>query len=88
MNAPDSTGRGFKNLVMKVLQEYQIPFTACIGRSIDGAPNMRGQYKGFQRLLALENPNLVHVWCYAHVLNLVMAESTNASIACIPLFGL
>ncbi|KAL4142015.1 hypothetical protein QTP88_004547 [Uroleucon formosanum] len=48
----------------------------CIGSSTDGASNMRGQYNGFSSWLSKESPEQVHVWCYAHVLKLVMIDTT------------
>ena len=60
----------------------------CIGSSTDCAANMQGQYKGFSACLTRESPQLIHVWCYAHVLNLVLAETTSAVIAGASLFTL
>lgn len=55
----------------------------CIGTSTDGVANMQGTYKGFSAWLSK-----VHVWCYAHVLNLVMAETTSVVTAAPSLFTL
>lgn len=53
-----------------------------------GASNMQGQYKGFSSLMTAQSPTHVHVWCYAHVLNLVLCETTQAVIESGSLFGL
>lgn len=50
------------------------------GNSFDGAANIQGQYNGFSTLLSSQSPNKVHVWCYAHVLNLVMGDTTGVVI--------
>ncbi|KAI2665801.1 Zinc finger MYM-type protein 1 [Labeo rohita] len=39
-----------------------------------------GQYKGFSTQMSKVSPNQVHVWCYAHVLNLVLADTTQTVI--------
>jgi len=49
---------------------------------------MQGQYKGFSTLLSAESPNQVHIWCYAHVLNLVLGDTTGVVIASASLFSL
>ena len=60
----------------------------CIANATDGASNMQGQYKGFPALMTSQSPNYVHVWCYAHVLNLVLAETTQTNIESGSLFHL
>lgn len=49
---------------------------------------MKGRYKGFSALMTSQSPTHVHVWCYAHVLNLVLAETTQNVIECGTLFNL
>ncbi|XP_063077402.1 uncharacterized protein LOC134467457 [Engraulis encrasicolus] len=49
---------------------------------------MQGTYKGFSALLSEEAPNQIHVWCYAHVLNLVLADTTGSVIQSATLFNL
>ncbi|KAF0748187.1 RNA-directed DNA polymerase from mobile element jockey [Aphis craccivora] len=60
----------------------------CIGSSTNGASNMIGQYNGFSKWLEKESPKQLHVWCYAHCLNLVIIEATGVSTPAISLFGL
>jgi len=49
---------------------------------------MQGQYRGFSALLASHSPNHVHVWCYSHVLNLVLSDTTHIVIESGSLFDL
>lgn len=49
---------------------------------------MQGTYKGFSAFLSEEAPNKIHVWCYAHVLNLVLADTTGGVIESATLFTL
>lgn len=84
----DATGRGFKDLVCDIFEKSRIDIIKCIGRSTDGAANMSGEYNGFRAWLQQEVPWSVYIWCYAHLLNLVLVETTNSKLACSSLFSL
>lgn len=49
---------------------------------------MQAQYRGFCTLLSSKAPNQVHVLCYVHVLNLVLAETTEMAISSLSFFSL
>jgi hypothetical protein len=83
-----STGKDMFSLVDSVLKSSNIDITKCIGNSTDGAANMQGQYNGFSSWLSKECPGQIHVWCYAHVLNLVLGDTTKAVIQSASLFSL
>ncbi|CAH2326702.1 zinc finger MYM-type 1-like [Pelobates cultripes] len=83
-----STGKNLFKLVMEVLKSYKLEITKCIGSSTDGAANMQGQYNGFSSWLSTESPEQVHIWCYAHILNLVLADTTKVVVASASLFSL
>lgn len=70
----------FVNLISDVLDHLKLNKDMCIGNATDGASNMQGQYKGFSALMASQSPSHVHVWCYAHVLNLVLSDTTQTVI--------
>lgn len=76
-----SSGEDFQKLLKQTLDSCKMDVKNCIGNSTDG-----GKYKGFSACLSKESPNHVHVWCYAHVLNL--AETTGVVIEAASLFGL
>lgn len=42
----------------------------------------------FSALLTAVSPNQVHIWCYSHVLNLVLTETTGVVVATESLFSL
>ena len=69
-----STGQYFAQLVNGVLVAMDLDVKQCIGNSTDGASNMQGQYKGFSALLSEKCPTQIHVWCYSHILNLVLTD--------------
>ena len=83
-----STGKDMFSLVDSVLKSCNIDITKCIGNSTDGAANMQGQYNGFSAWLSKESPGQIHVWCYAHVLNLVLGDTTKAVIESASFFSL
>ena len=49
-----------------------------VGSAADGAANMQGQYNGFMVYLTNASPEQIKVWCSAHVLNLVIQDSTSS----------
>ncbi|XP_025200592.1 uncharacterized protein LOC112598380 [Melanaphis sacchari] len=81
-------GKNLCDIVCKALNNLNLDVKNCIGSSTDGASNMRGQYNGFSLWLNKESPEQVHVWCYAHVLNLVMIDTTQVCNESTTLFGL
>jgi len=64
-----------------------LDLSKCIGDATDGASNRQGQYKGFSTQMSKVAPNQVHVWCYAHVLNLFLADTTQTVIESGSLFA-
>lgn len=49
---------------------------------------MQGQYQGFSKFLSDASPGQIHVWCHAHLLNLVMIDGTSNTMECTSFFGL
>lgn len=88
IDCESSTGQYFVELVKQTLEKMDIDIKKCIGNATDGAANMQGQYKGFSALLTGASPNQVHIWCYSHVLNLVLADTTGVVVASESLFSL
>ncbi|KAK0148975.1 Zinc finger MYM-type protein 1 [Merluccius polli] len=83
-----TTGQYFVQMLVDVMEKYKLEISNCISNATDGASNMQGQYRGFATLLSSKAPNQVHVWCYAHVLNLVLTDRTAVSISSGSLFSL
>jgi len=48
---------------------------------------MREEYNGFKAWMEKETSHQVHVWCYAHGLNLVMIDITKVNVLSVSLFG-
>ncbi|XP_069493780.1 zinc finger MYM-type protein 1-like isoform X1 [Ambystoma mexicanum] len=87
-NCTLSTGKVLFELVQSVIKDNGLDLGKHIGNSTNGASNMQGQYNGLTSWLNKESPCQIHVWCYVHVLNLVLVEGTQASNESTSLFGL
>jgi hypothetical protein len=83
-----SKGIDFVDLVLKVFHSLNIKPNNCVGNATDGAANMQGQYNGFSAKLSDVAAKQIHVWCYAHVLNLVIGNITLKVLQSITLFGI
>lgn len=83
-----STGEAFVELLLNVLKTANIDILNCVGNSTDGAANMQGQYRGFSAKLSETGATQLHIWCYAHVLNLVICDVTENKVEALSLFGL
>lgn len=88
IDCESSTGQYFVDLVKQTLEKMDIDIKQCVGNATDGAANMQGQYRGFSASLTGESPNQVHIWCYSHVLNLVLTDTTGVVVASESLFSL
>ncbi|KAF0697077.1 zinc finger MYM-type protein 1-like, partial [Aphis craccivora] len=83
-----SKGIDFINLLLNTLIQMGINPKNCVGNSTDGAANMQGVYNGFSKKLNANTLTQTHIWCYAHVLNLVICDVTNKILQGLSLFGL
>ena len=88
VKAESATVEGVFNLLKANLNRLSIDIQNCIGDSFDGAANMSGQYRGVQARISEVVDNHVHVWCYAHTLNLVLGDTTSSTAPSMSLFSL
>jgi len=88
VNCEKSTGKYLTELLKNTLDKLGIDICMCVGNSTDGAANMQGPYKVFSAFLSEQSPTQIHVWCYAHVLYLVLADTTGGVIESASLFSL
>lgn len=87
-NVISSSGQGLFNLLKSTLNSMNISLDNCVADAFDGTANMNGQYSGVQAKLKEVFPRHIHTWCYAHVLNLVLQQTTSCSVTVISFFGL
>lgn len=83
-----TTGLALLQIVEAHLLKYKIDIGMCVASATDGASNMRGEFRGFQAHLENRAGGQVSVWCYSHVLNLVMTELCKGNLIVIELFDL
>lgn len=88
INCIDSSGKGIFELLKKVLHDNNLNIENCIANTTDGAASMQGQYNGFSTWLGKASPGQMHVWCYSHVLNLVISDVTKTPISAATMFSL
>jgi len=83
-----SKGIDMVELILKVFNSLKLDPKKCVGNATDGAANMQGEYRGFSAQLSNVANKQIHIWCYAHVLNLVIGDVTNKILQSINLFGI
>lgn len=84
----DSSGKALYDLIKQNFETCGISMSKIVGCSFDGAANMRGAYNGLQAHMSSDNPDLVYTHCMAHVLNLVISDSSENSLLTENLYGL
>ena len=65
----------FFELLDKTLKKLGIDIKYCLSDSTDGASAYHGEYNGLQKKISYAADFHIHIWCYSHVLNLVVTES-------------
>ncbi|XP_060836128.1 uncharacterized protein LOC132918716 [Rhopalosiphum padi] len=88
VESTSGTGEALYNIVKKELDTLNIPLTKLIGESFDGAANMSGSYNGLQAHLKTVAPESIYTHCHAHVLNLIVTDSTSCCKSAQDLFNL
>ena len=83
----DSTAEGLFNTLQEILKKSTLTINNAVGQSYDGASVMTGQYRGVKTLVQQANPQCLFIWTFDHVLNLVIMEACQSSIASKSLFG-
>jgi len=83
-----TSGNSLFETLKDTLAELDLPLNNCVANAFDGAANMSGQYNGVTAKLSEVIANHVHTWCYAHVLNLVLSDTTQCLTPCMSFFNL
>ena len=86
--AMSTTAEDLFGVIFSTLQSKNVSFEKLIAQSYDGASNMSGCYGGLQALIKDQiDPNILYIHCYAHTLNLVLADSAAIAVEVVTLFG-
>ena len=68
----DTRAASLKAALDGMFLEHGLSMSKLRGQGYDGASNMRGQFRGLQRLILDENPYAFYIHCFAHQLQLVV----------------
>lgn len=79
-NVISSSGRGLFDLLKSTLDSMNISLNKCVADAFDSAANMNGPLQGVKAKLKEVLPKHIYTWCYAHVLNLVLQQTTSCSV--------
>lgn len=82
----DSSGIALYNLLENMFMSMGISMKNIVACAFDGAANMKSIYNGLQSHLKNSNPNIIYTHCMAHVLNLVICDSTKTCLEAENLF--
>lgn len=74
-----TTGAAISAMIFKALENHGLEKEKLIALTTDGAGNMTGRIKGAATLVKEQVPNLQHVHCLAHVLNLSIVSACKNS---------
>lgn len=86
--ASDASGLGMFNLLCDICQQFEIDWVNNLcAQSYDGAASMQGCYSGLKTLVQEKNPRAIYVWCFAHILNLVVVDTCDKNIVTRIFFG-
>ncbi|KAG7175302.1 PiggyBac transposable element-derived protein 4-like 13 [Homarus americanus] len=85
--AEKSTGASLSSIILKRLDELNIPSEDCRGKLYDNGANMRGKNKDAQVRLLQQNSRAPFVPCGAHTLNLLVTDAAKSSPDAIGYFG-
>ena len=68
-----SLANNLKTILEQVIDKKE----KLISQSYDGASVMSGRHSGVQHLIRMDYEHAYYVHCYAHQLNLILAQSTS-----------
>ena len=68
----DTRAASLKAALDGMFLKHGLSMSKLRGQGYDGASNMRGQFRGLQRLILDENPYAFYIHCFAHQLQLVV----------------
>ena len=76
------------DVIAAALESQGVTFEKLVAQAYDSAYNMSGCYNGLQAIIKEKiGSHVIYVHCYAHTLNLVLADSASVSINVISMFS-
>ncbi|XP_008179998.1 zinc finger MYM-type protein 1-like [Acyrthosiphon pisum] len=87
-NVSDARGICMFNVLCNICEKYDIDWeNKLCAQSYDGASSMQGQYSGVRAYIQGKNPRAIYVWCFSHILNLVVVDTCDTSKTMRNFFG-
>lgn len=84
----DYSGKGMFDVFCKLCERFGLNWRKqLIGQAYDGASNMQSELKGLRGCKQSQNPSTLHVWCFAHCLNLAVVDACNVNEKFMNFFG-
>lgn len=71
------TGESLGNVLISLLEQFEIDIAYCRGQSYDNASNMSGIYNGMQAFISGKNSLAFYIPCAGHSLNLAGKSAVN-----------
>ncbi|XP_022161052.1 zinc finger MYM-type protein 1-like [Myzus persicae] len=86
--ASDASGKGLFDLFCEICNLYELDWENNLcAQSYDGAACMQGQYSGVRSYIQDKNPQAIYIWCFSHILNLVIVDTCDKSTSMRNFFG-
>jgi len=86
--ASDASGKGLFDLFCEICNIYELDWENNLcAQSYDGAACMQGQYSGVRSYIQDKNPQAIYIWCFSHILNLVIVDTCDKSTSMRNFFG-
>ncbi|KAL4097770.1 hypothetical protein QTP88_022492 [Uroleucon formosanum] len=86
--ASDASGKGLFDLFYEICNLYELDWENNLcAQSYDGAAYMQGQYSGVRSYIQDKNSQAIYIWCFSHILNLVIVDTCDISTSMRNFFG-
>jgi hypothetical protein len=86
-HVPDTRAASLKVALDGMFLAHGLSMSKLRGQGYDGASNMRGQFRGLQRLILDENPYAFYIHCSAHQLQLVVVAVAKCCYSVLDFFN-
>ncbi|XP_022168462.1 zinc finger MYM-type protein 1-like [Myzus persicae] len=84
----DASGFGMFQVFCNITENNNLNWKEHLcAQGYDGAASMQGVYSGLRTHIQNHNPRAVYIWCFAHVLNLVIVDTCDICLETRNFFG-
>ena len=86
LEVDDTTGKGLFDVLLNLVEKYELDVNNIRGQGYDNGSNMKGKHQGLQKRLLDVNPRAFYTPCGCHNLNLVLCDVANSCTKAISFF--